>query len=334
MGRQNLNTPLPFPDRLPDGYHYQQETVKFDPAQHLQLEPPESILRLSDFGYTASEIEQCSTDFAVSSAVRLLSDEGVEVMLDIARSLKKHAVHCERIETMVRGGTYQSKFLRDFCMSHEVTEFVSEIFGTLVAPHSMPLHLGHLNYAPNDLDRAVDKWHHDTLDLDYVLMLSDPTQLQGGEFQYFLGTRDEAKELADQGQSIPTDKAVSPYFPGAGYAIVLHGNRIVHRATRLTQRAERITLVNGYVPLSPSVDDVCRFSDLTVVDPHHVLFTEWARHKAWLSMGKLQHLIDNLPYTDDRQTISEHLKRAISDVETAIEEISGNNNGSMIHYGD
>ncbi len=229
-----MNTPLPFPERLPDGYCYARETIKFDPARHLQLEPPESILHLSDLGYSAQDIEKSATDFAVSSAIRLLSDEGVAVMVDIARSLKKYAVNCERIENMVRGGVYQSEFLRDFCLCPEVTEFLSEIYATPVAPHTMPLHLGHLNFAPDDLNRAVDKWHHDTLSLDYVLFLSDPAQLQGGDFQYFLGTRYEAKELADRDQSIPDDRTVTPHFPGAGYAIVLHGNMVVHRATQLS----------------------------------------------------------------------------------------------------
>ncbi len=330
----HLNTPLPFPERLPAGYQYKHETVKFDPQRHLQLEAPETILNLDNLGYSAEEIAQCPTQFAVSSAVRLLSDEGVEVMLDIARGLKQYAVNCERIENMVRGGTYQSKFLRDFCLSPEVCEFLSDIYATPVAPHTMPLHLGHLNFAPDNLERAVDKWHHDTLGLDYVLFLSDPAQLQGGDFQYFMGTREEAKEFADQGLPIPDDRAVTPFFPGAGYAIVLHGNMVVHRATRLTQRAERITLVNGYVPLDPAIKDACRFSDLTLVDPHHVLFAEWARHKAWISIGKLQNMIDNIPFTEDRQAITNQLKNAVADIEAAIEDISDDQAASMIHYGD
>ena len=215
-----------------------------------------------------------------------------------------------------------------------MTEFISDIFGAPVAPHSMPLHLGHLNYAPDDLNRAVDKWHHDTLSLDYVLMLSDPNQLAGGDFQYFRGTRDEAKQIADSGQSIPEERAVSPEFPGAGYAIVLHGNMVVHRATKLTRPAERITLVNGYVPLDTTIDDVCRFPDLSLVDPHHVLFTEWARHKAWLSMGRLQTLVDEIPFTDNRQVLTQHLKDAITEIETAISDINNTEDASMIHYGD
>ena len=331
---RHLNRPPKFPSVLPDGYHYTDEAVEFDPAIHLQLESPEHALTLSDLGYDASAIEKCPTDFAVSSAVRLLSAEGVRVMLDEARSLRKYAVNCERIENMVRGGTYQSRFLKSFCLCDEVTEFISDIFGAPVAPHSMPLHLGHLNYAPDDLNRAVDKWHHDTLSLDYVLMLSDPNQLAGGDFQYFRGTRDEAKQIADSGQSIPEERAVSPEFPGAGYAIVLHGNMVVHRATKLTRPAERITLVNGYVPLDTTIDDVCRFPDLSLVDPHHVLFTEWARHKAWLSMGRLQTLVDEIPFTDNRQVLTQHLKDAITEIETAISDINNTEDASMIHYGD
>ena len=328
------NTPLEFPQFLPEGYRYQNEKIRFDPNRHLQLESPDTTLHLSDLGYQTDEIEKCATPFAVSSAVRILSDEGVEAMLEVARQLKKYSVNCERIESMVRGGVYQSQFLRDFCLCTEVTEFLSEIFETPVAPHTMPLHLGHLNFAPDDLSRSVDKWHHDTLGLDYVLMLSDPNLLRGGEFQYFMGTRQEAQEFAERSEPIPEERAISPEFPGAGYAIVLHGNMVVHRATKLTQRAERITLVNGYVPLNSEIEDVCRFKDLSLVDPHHVLFTEWARHKAWLSVGKLQNLIANIPFTDDRQTITSQLKDAIAEVETAIEDINDEGEATMIHYGD
>ncbi len=92
--------------------------------------------------------------------------------------------------------------------------------------------------------------------------------------------------------------------------------------------------MNGYVPLDPAIEDVCRFSDLTLVDPHHVLFTEWARHKAWLSVGKLHNMIENIPFTEDRQTITNYLKDAIADIETAIEDINDERTAAMIHYGD
>ena len=328
-----LNNPSRFPLTLPEGYRYLDEPVTFDPERHLALQAPEKIWYLQELGYTEDEIAQCPTDFAVSSAARVLSEEGINVLLDIARTLRQYAVGCERIENMVRGGVYQSRFLRDLCLCPEVTEFLSGIYGTEVAPHTMPMHLGHLNYAPEDLERAVDKWHHDTLGLDYVMMLSDPEQISGGEFQYFLGTKQEAAEFSRDDKTIPPDRVVSPDFPGAGYAIILHGYMVVHRATKLEAISERITMVNGYVPLHTGSPDPCLFSDLKIVDPHHVLFPEWARHKAWLARGKLDRLIDELPFTDDQDAIVAALKDAIQEVETAIDDLKDETEPTMIHYG-
>ena len=75
---------------------------------------------------------------------------------------------------------------------------------------ALPLHLGHCNFAPDDLSRAVDKWHTDTIGLDYVLMVSDPQEQVGGEFQYFLGTKDEVDNIKKEGELLPKDRVVSP----------------------------------------------------------------------------------------------------------------------------
>lgn len=328
-----LNHKIPFPQTLPAGFHSLEEPVRFDPNKHLALEAPQETLTLEELGYSREEIALCPTNLAVASPVRLLSEEGVQALLAVARTLRQFSIRCERIENMVRCGVYQSKFLQDFCLSPQVTDFLSEIYQTTVAPHTMPAHLGHLNFAPDDLNKAVDKWHHDTLGLDYVLMVSNPQELSGGEFQYFLGTKQEAATLWEKKQPIPEERIVSPHFPGAGYALVLQGNMVVHRAAKLHKLGERITLVNGYVPLKADVPDACRFNDLKQVDPHHILFPEWARHKAWLARGKLDQLIEELPFTDDPTTIIEALKNAIVDVESAIEDLQDESEGTLIHYG-
>ena len=328
-----FNEKIAFPQTLPAGYHFLEEPVRFDPNKHLALEASKERKTLEELGYSAEEIALCPTPLAVASPVRLLSEEGVQAILAVARGLQRFAIGSERIEKMVRCGVYQSQFLQDFCLSPQVTDFLSEIYQTPVAPHTMPAHLGHLNFAPDDLNKAVDKWHHDTLGLDYVLMVTDPQHLSGGEFQYFLGTKQEAAALWEKKQPIPENRRVSPHFPGAGYALVLQGNMVVHRAAKLHKRGERITLVNGYVPLKADVPDACRFSDLKEVDPHHILFPEWARHKAWLARGKLDQLIHELPFTEDRTLIVQALKNAIADVESAMEDLQDDSEGTLIHYG-
>ena len=83
---------------------------------------------------------------------------------------------------MTHGGCYRSRWLRDLCASADLTAHLSKIYGIDVAPHVMPLHLGHINFEPEATGAAVDKWHHDTLPLDIVMMVTDPTIVDGGQF--------------------------------------------------------------------------------------------------------------------------------------------------------
>ena len=70
------------------------------------------------------------------------------------------------------------------------------------------------------------------------------------------------------------------------------------------------------------------------VDPHELIFPEWARHKAWISRGKLDRLIKELPFTKDTNLIISELKNAIKDVENAISDLSNEDSGDTKHYGD
>ena len=250
MKNRLLNTPINFPNTLPDGYHYIENEPTYDSNIHLALEFPKDSHNLHDLGYSQEEIDKCPTDYGVSGVTRLLSDEGVRVLMQTAQSLRKYSSSGgERIQHLLRGCVYRSKFLRDLCLCPKVSEFLSQIYGIPVAPHSIPLHLGHFNFAPDDLTRAVDKWHIDTIGFDYVMMVSDPNQQVGGRFQYFLGTKREIQEIKDNNQSIPEDRIISPEFPGPGYIIVMQGNMVVHRGAKLEQPFDRVTMVNGYVPL-------------------------------------------------------------------------------------
>ena len=109
---------------------------------------------------------------------------------------------------------------------------------------------------------------------------------------------------------------------------------VVHRGAKLKEPYDRVTMVNAYVPLGLDSYDPSRFSDVKTVDPHQLLFPEWARHKAWLSRGKLNRLIEELPFTDDKDLIISELKNAISDVETAISDLSESGSGEQNFYGD
>ncbi|MEM7272533.1 MAG: hypothetical protein AAF547_05585 [Actinomycetota bacterium] len=317
-----MSIAVPFPDRLPAGYRQPEDEPRFDPERHLQLEEPAAVVLLTDLGYRPDEIAGKATPVAASTPFRILSDEGAEVMLEIARRLRTHAARAgERIERTVRGGCYRSRWLRDLCTDQSVSDHLGRIYGIDIAPHPMALHLGHLNYEPSVTDQAIDKWHHDTLPLDYVLAVTDPATVPGGRFEYFAGTKEEAAALAAEGLTPPPERVVVPDVPGSGYAIALHGDMVVHRAGPLTAPGERISMVNGYVATDTSRDEQSRSVDLIGVDNPLLLWAEWAKMAAWRSKGRLETLIDDLPFTEDRDLVIDRLEQAVADVNRAIAEM-------------
>lgn len=317
-----MSEAVPFPTSQPPGFEWLDDEPVFEPERHLQLEEPDEIIMLADLGYTAEEIEGTATPVACSSPFRMLSAEGAEVMLATARRLRTFATPAgDRIEHVVRGGCYRSKWLRDLALSPDVTAHMSAIYGIDVAPHAMPLHLAHMNFEPSSIENSIDKWHHDTLPLDYVMTVTDPAKVAGGRFEYFHGTKGEAAELAATGETPPEHRRVAPEFAGPGYTIALHGNMVVHRAGELSELCERISMVNGYVATDTTPDGQSRSRDLLHVDPPEVLYAEWAKFAAWRSHGRLATLIESLEFTSDKDAVIGELEHAIADVQQAITEM-------------
>lgn len=323
---------VPFPAELPAGYEWFDDEPMFDPERHLQLEQPAEIITLADLGYRADEIAGKATTIGATSPFRVLSDEGASVMLDVGRRLRQFCRPAgERIERTVRGGCYRSRWLRDLCISPEVTQHFANIFGTSIAPHPMVGHLGHLNYEPSRIETAVDKWHHDTIPLDYVMMVTDPAATPGGRFEYFLGTRTDAAALRERGETPPADRVVAPDFAGPGYAIALHGDMVVHRGGPLSSLAERITMVNAFVATDTSLDAQSRNRDLIGVDDPEALYTEWAKNAAWRSRERLDAIISSQGFDSDMESVAAALDFAIDDVRRAVDEMRGG--GAQIeHY--
>ena len=228
---ETAHVAVPFPEHPPAGYQWLAGEPPFDPDRHLALEPPAEVVTLAELGYPDAEIEPTATPVAVSAPFRVLSDEGAAVMQRTARALRARAKRAgNRIENVVRSGCYRSRWLRDLCLSPAVTEAMAGIYGVGVAPHTMPVHLGHLNYEPANVHEAVDKWHHDTIALDYVMMVTDPAQLPGGRFEYFPGHEGRSRGARRRGE----DPA-----PGPGRRSGLPRPRLRHRPARQHGGASR-----------------------------------------------------------------------------------------------
>ena len=53
---------------------------------------------------------------------------------------------------------------------------------------------------------SIDKWHRDTVTFVLVVFISDITDYEGGEFQFFDGTVAEAEYMLSAGIPLPLDR--------------------------------------------------------------------------------------------------------------------------------
>lgn len=315
---------------LPDGFEVLKDEPEFNPARHLALEIPDIVESLSDFGYDDEVIASCPSDFAVTSVFRVLSDEGAACLRAVCDQLEAFTTSNARIERNVRGGAYRSRFLRDLCLSPEVTDFMSHIAKVPLAPHSITHQLGHLNYNPEQVGKNVDKWHVDTLRYDYVMFVTDPQSVKGGAFQYYRGTKEEVAALKAEGKALAQDKIISPDMPGPGYAVLQQGNMVVHQAKGLEEEGKRITMVNGYVAADPQIEDYSRYDQLSLVDPAHIVTAEYARHETL----RAHQLIHQAGFDQNKQIYINHLKEAARRLEKAASIIEKADSAQIEHFGD
>ena len=327
-----------FPKQQPTGYYYQDEEISYDPGKHLLLEFPDRIWSLEEFGYDPAVIATCASSVAVTSPFRVLSDEGFKELQQVVIRLKEQRTQLEgsRVPSHLAGGVYRSRFLRDFCACPVILEHMSAISGTTLAAHSMPSQQLYVNYAPEDINRAVDEWHFDGIGFDYVLMMSDPEKLRGGNFEYFKGTKFEIAKMFEMAvhevrygikSDLPEERVIKARFPAAGYAIFQQGNMVVHRAAKLEAPGDRITMVPGMVSRDITVPDPTAIHDMPNYGEPGIV-TELARHSAWLAQSRLQDFIRKATMSEDTNDVKKALEDAIGDVTNTMKYLGKINSSS------
>jgi hypothetical protein len=306
----------------------------FDPKRHLALEQPDYTLSMEELGYGSDVISTTGSEMAASSCFRILSDEGVAAMLHVCKQLEAFTTSNPRIERNTRGGVYRSQFLREFSLSIDVAEHLSGIMKSRLRPIAMGHQLAHLNYAPKAVGENVDKWHYDTLQVDTVMFVTDPATVEGGEFQYFRGTRDEMTAIKDRGEQIPEDRIISPEMPGPGYAVLMQGNYVVHRAMGLRKPGERITLVNGYSYADMSVEDYSAIDQLVFAEPEETVGAEYSRHVALRCARQMMQLVNEPDFSLELSAHAEKLSQVRDELNQAIQQLNDAKNGEIQHFGD
>ena len=324
--------PLNFPKQAPPEYIKLQAEPQFNPSIHLQLEQPEQLKSLAELGYNDTVIATLPSDFGVCSAFRILSAEGVATLYELCKRLENNknasaATGKSRLGSFIRGAGYRSQFIKDFCECSELAEHLSQLAGVQLGSHSVPAVACGINYAPEDISKAVDTWHVDSVPFDVVMLMVDPSTLDGGEFQYFLGTKEEGAELlgiaGEEGSvnDLPSERVVTIPFAQAGFGFMQQGNMIFHRACKLNKAAERITMIPAFNVLNADQPDYTNYQAMMQWQDTGII-AELARHEAWLGMTELQQLIDGIDLFADRQQTAASINRSIARLQDYAQQLS------------
>ncbi len=318
----NTADTLPFPSGRPAPYQPLTDEPVFDAGRHLALEMPSHTATLNALGYQDADLVDCASTFAVSNAFRILSADGVAAMRDVCNQIYQNRNASEgtganRLGSYARGAGYRSQFIRDFCDSPELAAHLSQIAGIELGRHSVPAVACGINYAPDDISRAIDTWHVDSVAYDIVMMITDPTTLKGGEFQYFHGTKQEGQSLlgisGEEGvdTSLPEDRVITIPFPEAGFGFMQQGTMIFHRACRLLERAERITMIPSFEVLPANAPDSTNTLNMADWDDPGMC-PELARHEIWRTAARLEQLLDEIDLNDSPATLNTRINSAIA----------------------
>ena len=237
---------------------------KFNASIHLQLELPQSLARLDDFTLQPLQTQQYvshmnsseGSKLAFTSPFRIFSNEGIKVLHDIIEREKHHANKNHR-NLQLRGLYYKSAFIRDLVTNQEMLEFLSRLAGEPILPHFLLMNAAAVNIGKVNeetvIEGVVDPWHYDSVRFVGISLISDITDMKGGELQIVKRRKQEALDLIHNTSNNMTENDVlTVSYERAGYCIFVQGSEMVHRVRKVESAKEpRLSLIMSFQPANP-----------------------------------------------------------------------------------
>ncbi|KAF1984538.1 hypothetical protein K402DRAFT_336180 [Aulographum hederae CBS 113979] len=274
----------------------------FDPKAHLNFKQPSKIHSMEEIGYSATT---GVSPVAVSEPFQLFSQTAVERMRsEIVQPevMEKCQFQSNIAASQLRGYAQKyAPFTYDAWNHPDTLAVVSKIAGVDLVP-VFPYEIGHINFSvkseeetaseieaitrerkafaddegiagcPWEDDKPVVGWHTDSYPFVCVLMLSDCTNMVGGETALVTGNNDIMKVRG----------------PQMGCAVVLQGRYITHQALRALGAAERITSVTSFRPKSPFMRDETVLTSVRTVSDVSELYYDFGEYRLEILEARIQ----------------------------------------------
>ncbi|MUF07360.1 hypothetical protein GNF76_23690 [Pseudomonas sp. CCM 7893] len=252
---------------------------------YLQDGPSASGYRrsLSEFGYTASPLEVATSEqlTALAQVSGLFSDQGVMQLRRACYQLEAGSTGSDWIiSNRTRSATESSTLIREMMGSRAFLLAVSRIAGVPLVPHPFTRARSQVNYfyPPQTLDAKAQlgMWHTDGTSFVLNILLSDPSEYEGGEFVYFDGPIDRF-DVGDL-----RARARTSSVSACGDAVYIYGSRVFHGVRPLTAGRRMSLVLSFHCPYSTV--DVNKFWHLASDDGVLTTIRPWFQFKRDLTV--------------------------------------------------
>lgn len=265
----------------------------FQPEKHLAYKEKAEVIMMKDIGYP----EDCGVSpVAVSKPFPLFSQEAIHEMRSeiLQKEVMENCSYSSNIAAcQIRGyAPKYAPFTYDAWTHPETLKIISDVAGVELEP-VMDLEIAHINFSvkseeqttkeldvinkqkrfyaddegiagcPWEDDKPIVGWHTDSYPFVCVLMLSDCTNMVGGETALRTGTGDVMKIRG----------------PTMGCAAIVQGRYITHQALRALGAQERITAVTSFRPRSPFQRDDSVLNTVRPISDLSVLYRGFAEYR-------------------------------------------------------
>ena len=268
--------------------------ARFNPARHLKFGAPKSIVTLKELLLPEQD---AISPVAITEPFPLFTLEGVTQMrADLFRKevVNKHGDRTKKNCYKMRGYSKDTPFVDAVWRNSEVINACSQAAGVelevvydyeiahinvqvdaledgmpldQVLPPAIPPNQT-LSSPPPALDQSeeiasIGRWHTDSYPWVCVCMLSDPSNMVGGETGIRKGDGTIAKIRG----------------PQVGWAVMMQGGCIEHIALRAVGTGERVTMVTSFRPRDPSLNDVSNLGNVKRSSHWDPLFKQWSSYR-------------------------------------------------------
>ncbi|KAL4921275.1 hypothetical protein BDW62DRAFT_220077 [Aspergillus aurantiobrunneus] len=278
------------------------EKVSFEPSRHLSYTHPSKVYSMEELGYPES---RGISPIGVSEPFPLFSAEAIQEMRREVLSdevFAKWKYSSELAQCQLRGYAADcAPFIYDAWKNPETLAIISKIAGVDLVP-AMDFEIGHVNiavYSEEEKNKALNEmmektsrivdagasgcawqddypivdWHTDSYPFVCVTMLSDCTGMIGGETALRRGDGEVVKVRG----------------PQMGYAVILQGRYIEHRALRALGGTERISMVTSFRPRASLIKDDTVLTTVRPVSDLGELYLQFAEYRFDMLQDRFRH---------------------------------------------